>query len=88
MNKLNLKGVDTATWVRTITLILVLINQLAVSVFKFKLLPFTDAEINEAVSVVLTVVMAIFAGWRNNSFTNEAQKADQIILEKRKKSEV
>jgi SPP1 family holin len=84
--KLNLKGVDKATWVRTITLILVLLNQLATSLFKFKLLPFTDAEINEGTAIVLTIVMSVWAGWRNNSFTKEAQLADEIAVNKIRRS--
>lgn len=82
--KVNLKGVDKATWVRTVTLVLVLLNQLGTSMFKFKLLPFTDAEINEGVAVVLTVGMSIWAGWRNNSFTETAQVADKIAIQKKK----
>ena len=82
--KVNLKGVDKATWVRTVTLVLVLLNQLGTSMFKFKLLPFTDAEINEGVTVALTVGMAIWVGWRNNSFTEEAQSADRVIVNRRR----
>ena len=82
--KVNLKGVDKATWVRTVTLVLVLLNQLGTSMFKFKLLPFTDAEINEGVAVVLTIGMSIWAGWRNNSFTEEAQSADRVIVNRRR----
>ena len=85
MNKFNFKGVDNSTWIRTITLVLVLANQLATSLFKFRLLPFTEAEINEGVAVILTIGMSIFAGWRNNSFTDEAQRADRIICNQRGK---
>jgi SPP1 family holin len=80
---LNLKGVSKATWTRIIALILVLANQIAVSFFDVQLLPFEDAEIYEGVSVVLTAIIAIAAGWKNNSVTKEAQEADEILKEKK-----
>ena len=82
MNKLNLKGVDKGTWVRIIGLFLILINQISISVFKFELIGFGDAEIYEGVSTILTVVISIYAGWMNNSITKEAQLADKIAIRK------
>lgn len=79
MRNINLSGVDKATWARSITLVLALANQVATNHFNFKLLPFTDAEINEGVAVGITILSAILAGWKNNSFTEEAQEADKIL---------
>lgn len=75
----NFKGVSKATWTRIIALILVLANQIAVSFFDAQLLPFEDAEIYEGVSVLVTVIISILAGWKNNSITQEAQEADRVL---------
>lgn len=83
MNKLNLKGVPTATWVRIIGLLVILANQVSVSIFDFQLVPFRDEEIYEGVSTVLTIVMAVLTGWKNNSLTKPAQEADQILSAKK-----
>ena len=42
-----------------------------------EMLPFTEDEVYQGVSMVLTVVMAIMAWWKNNSFTNVAIEADK-----------
>lgn len=76
---MNFKGVDKSTWARIITLILVLVNQISVSLFDFQLLPYADEQIYEGVSVVLSVVVTIWASWKNNSFTYEAQEADKLL---------
>lgn len=83
MKKINFAGVDKSTWIRVIGLFLVLANQISISFFEFNLLGNSDEKIYEAVSTVLTVSMAIFAGWKNNSFTEEAQLADEIIVAQR-----
>ena len=76
---INLKGITKDTWVRIIGLVLVLINQVSISFFNFQILPFDDAEVYEKVSSVLTVIMAIVAGWKNNSVTVQAQEADKVL---------
>lgn len=77
--KFNLKGVTPATWVRIVALILVLANQISVSIFNFQLLPFTDEEIYEVVSTVVTVIVTVTTGWYNNSLTENAQEADKTF---------
>lgn len=74
-----LKGVSVATWTRMVVLVLLLINQVSISIFNFTLLPFEDESIYEGVSTVLTFVASLVAGWKNNSFTEKAQEADKIL---------
>ena len=76
---MNIKNVEKSVWVRVIALILVLANQISVSFFEFKLLPFADEEIYEGVSIVVTALGTIWTSWKNNSFTEEAQIADEFI---------
>ena len=76
MKNLDLKNISKSTIARSIALIVVLINQ-GLVLFGKEMLPFTEDEVYQGVSMVLTVVMAIMAWWKNNSFTNVAIEADR-----------
>lgn len=78
MNKLNLKGVPTTAYVRIIGLVLVLANQVSVSVFEFQLIPFADEEIYEGVSTVLTILMSVVATWKDTPVTVAAQEGHRV----------
>ena len=76
---MNLNGVTKSTWVRLISMLLVFVNLISRELFNFELLPFDDAEINDGVSVLLTVVIATWGTWKNNSVTTKAQEADKVL---------
>lgn len=61
---------------RLVVLAILLINQAMVT-FGWDELPFSEDEIYQGVSSVATVVMTIYAWWKNNSVTLEAQQADR-----------
>ncbi|WP_440896228.1 phage holin [Amphibacillus sp. Q70] len=82
---MNIKNVDKSVWVRVIALFLVLANQISVSFLDFKLLPFAEEEIYEGVSIVVTTLVTLWASWKNNSFTDEAQEADVYLAEQKSK---
>lgn len=81
MNKLNLKGVPTATWVRIIGLAIILVNQVSVSIFNFQLVPFGDEEIYEGISTILTIVMSVLATWKDTPLTVAAQEGNKVTNE-------
>ena len=76
---MNWKGVDKTTWVRIISLLVLLVNQFSVSLFNHQLVPFTDEQVYEGVSTLLTGIVVFWASWKNNSFTKEAQQADKYL---------
>lgn len=76
---MNLKGVSKSTWVRIIVSVLVLSNLVSESFFKHKLLPFTDAQLDNYVTAGLTVIVTLWTGWKNNSLTAKAQQADAVL---------
>ncbi|PJH64375.1 SPP1 phage holin family protein [Salmonella enterica] len=80
---MNLKGITKGTWVRTVALFLVLINQIAVSFFGFDL-GLADEQIYQGVSTVVTVITSLLAGYKNNSVTKPAQEADVVLKQKKK----
>lgn len=66
------------TMIRTIVLIIALLNQILTSLGKNPL-PFSDEAIYEGVSLVAAVGASLWAWWKNNSFTPEAAEADRYL---------
>lgn len=76
MKKINFKGVTIQTWVRTLILIVALVNQ-ALVMFGISN---RDIDLNSWANYgtyLLTVVTSIWSWWKNNSFTLDAQTADR-----------
>lgn len=69
-----------ATVVRTLVLALTLVNS-ALALADKSPLPFSDSQITELVSYVFTAAAAIVGWWKNNSFTQKAIAADEIMKE-------
>ena len=67
--------IKTETIIRTICLILALANQFLVA-FGKRPLPITDEQINVLVSTLITIVIAMWNWWKNNSFTAAARIGD------------
>lgn len=73
------------TFIRTIVLIVALVNQFLM-LKGHSILPIDETEVNELISVAWTVVSALVAWWKNNSFTAEAIEADEYLDELRGKT--
>ena len=73
-------NVSAGTIARTITLALALINQL-LTVFGYNVIDVSDETVYELVSTIFTIGAAVWAFWKNNSFTKEAIKADEVLKE-------
>ena len=69
-----------STIARTIILALALINQI-LTVFGFSVIPISDDQITELISLVLTIGASVWAWWKNNSFTKNALEADEVLNE-------
>ena len=81
--------VKTETIIRTIVLILALINQ-ALAIFGKEALPITEEEVYEVyrfITYIITLVVSLWAWWKNNSFTIPAIKADEYLEQLRKEEE-
>lgn len=63
------------TIARTICFFLALINQILLAT-GHSILPITNDQINQIVSVAFTVITGLVAWWKNNSFTKKAVTAD------------
>lgn len=69
-------SIATGTIARTIILVIALINQVLVTT-GHSVIEINDDTITELVSCVFTIVSAICAWWKNNSFTENAILADE-----------
>lgn len=70
--------ISVGTVARTVILMLALINQI-LTVFGRGIINVSDEDINTLISTVFTVVSALTAWWKNNSFTSAAITADEIM---------
>lgn len=70
--------VSKETIVRTAVLFVALLNTVLNACGKNPL-PFSDDEVYTGVSAVVATVAAIWAWWKNNSFTAAAVKADEVL---------
>lgn len=70
--------VSVETIVRTIMMVITLINQILVMTGKNPL-PFAEEDIYTVISTVASILVMIWVWWKNNSFTSAAIKADEIM---------
>ena len=76
--------VTAGTIARTVVLALALINQL-LTAFGYNVIDISTETINTLISTIFTVVTALIAFWKNNSFTQAALKADEVMKELKSK---
>ncbi len=67
--------IRTDTIVRTILLVLALVNQVLAIAGK-QAFPITEDQVYQLVSLIATIVASGWAWWKNNSFTQAAIEAD------------
>ena len=79
MENLHIKG-DTIA--RTVVLFLALANQVMVAL-GWSPIELEEDSVYTLVSTVATLVTAIWAWWKNNSFTKAALKADEVLKEEK-----
>lgn len=70
--------VSKETIARTAVLFVALLNTVLNACGKNPL-PFSDDEVYTGVSAVVATVAAVWAWWKNNSFTAAAVKADEVL---------
>ena len=76
MKNIDLKNVSSGTIARTLFLFVSLINS-ALGMFGFTSLDIDENTIYTVVTGLTTIVSAVLAFWKNNSFTKEAIEADK-----------
>ena len=72
--------ISAGTIARTIILVLALLNQI-LTAMGHSVINISDESISTLISTGFTIVTAIVAWWKNNSFTQSALKADEVMRE-------
>lgn len=72
-----MREIKTETIVRTILLVIALLNQV-LAIFGKEAFPVTEDQVYQIVSLIATVITAVWAWWKNNSFTHAAIEGDKI----------
>ncbi len=75
---MKVKNMTAGTLVRTVMLVVALLN-LVLTSFGKNPLPFSDEQIYTGLSALVTVAAALAAWWKNNSFTCCARQADEVL---------
>ena len=78
--------VSSDTISRTVCLAIALANQILAILGKDKL-PILDDDVYQLVSILATVVTAVAAWWKNNSFTMAARYGDRAMEDYRNKED-
>lgn len=70
--------IKTETIIRTVVLLLALVNQILEST-GHSVIPITDEQVSEILTLAFTIGASVWAWWKNNSFTKHAIEADEIL---------
>ena len=70
--------ISAGTSARTIILLLALINQ-CLSMAGVSPLPIEDEQVETIITTAWTVIAALIAWWKNNSFTQAALEGDKLM---------
>ena len=68
------------TIIRTLVLVFALLNQILTATGR-SVIPISDEQITELITLVITIGASVWAWWKNNSFTKEAIEADEILVQ-------
>lgn len=69
--------ITSGTIARTIVLFLALVNQI-LTMRGIQTIPIAEGDINTLIATGFTVVTAVIAWWKNNSFTQAAIRGDEV----------
>lgn len=68
------------TIIRTVVLAVALINQFLL-MLGYSVLPISDEQITEVLTLAFTIGASLWSWWENNSFTKNAIRADEYLAE-------
>ena len=75
---MKLENVKPETIIRTVCLLLTMINA-GLEIFGKSPLPISDETVRQTVTFIIVFASAIWAWWKNNSFTKAAIEADKVL---------
>lgn len=70
--------IKAGTIIRITCLLLALVNQV-LQASGNSIIPISDEQVSELITLLFTICTALWACWKNNSITQEALKADEML---------
>lgn len=77
---MRLKDISKGTIVRTVVLLFALTNQI-LTMLGYSVLPFSEQEVEQFISTLLTVIAALIAWWGDNAVTPKRIEAKKYYKE-------
>lgn len=77
-------NISAGTIARTAVLILALVNQV-LDATGHNVINISDEDVNTLITTGFTIVAALVAWWKNNSFTKAARIGDAVMKEEKRK---
>lgn len=75
-------GIKKGTIIRSAVLVLAIVNT-SLQLFGVEVLPFTEEDVELALTAILNAGAAMAAWWKNNSFSKEAKATDAELDRKK-----
>ena len=72
------ESISVGTVIRKVCLLLALVN-LTLETFGKSIIPISDEQVSELITLIFTIVTSVISFWKNNSFTQEAIIADGLM---------
>ena len=79
--------IETGTIIRLIVLAIAFANQI-LTMTGHPVLPIDSDELANAVATIIAAIAALWGYWKNNSFTKNAIKADEVLKELRESDKI
>lgn len=76
--KIDIKKIKPHTWVSVIMVIFVIINSILMAMGR-PIINFSEEQITYVVNTVLNIVFIGYTAWKNQSVTETAQLADEVL---------
>lgn len=77
--KVNFKSIKPHTWVSVLMVLVVIVNQV-LSVIGKPVINIGEEQITYVVNMVMNIVFIVYAAWKNNSVTDNAQITDEVLF--------
>ena len=78
MTKINIKNIKPHTWISLVMVIIALLNYVLTAIGK-PIINIGEDQITYVVNTVMNLAFIIYPAWKNNSVTDNAQMADEVL---------
>lgn len=78
MTNISIKNIKPHTWISLVMVIIAIVNYALTAMGK-PIINIGEDQITYVVNMVMNIAFIIYPAWKNNSFTDNAQIADEVL---------